>query len=106
MIGRLKDNLEVPNNQPWAEPFRFWVGRTKATPAPLAGGTAKLRLRGCSNEPIDLGVEVLDNVLTIQMAATAMSAIDEGTYDLQILAELETGDVRQVRGVVDIIGGF
>lgn len=110
-IGRFQSILEVPNDQAWEKDVRFWVGRTRTTPAELSAGWAAMRLQGdCGGEGFDMSVDndrilIADNVLMIRVTEEDMRELRPGLYDVQIVGELVGGGSRQVRGVINIVGG-
>lgn len=111
MIGRMTTNLEAPNNQPWKQDFRFWVGKTRGVPAVIAAASAVLRPRGCGSESIPLTegadqIVILDNVVSLRLTQDEMGDLTPGSYDLEVNAILDTGDAKQIRGAIDIVAGL
>ncbi len=69
----------APNDQPWSQPFRFWLDQARTQPLMLTGAGGWLQFPGGSSK---VALEASDggNVATLSMAQGDLAALRLGTW--------------------------
>ena len=109
-IGRLAQPREEANDQPWAEDVRFWVGRERTGPVPLASAAAWVTSRATDQVVIALTEEsgvliVASGIVAIRVPKSVMISLPPGIYDVELCVGDATGGHQQVRWVMEVFAG-
>lgn len=101
---------DVPKDQPLVESFRFWVGRSRSTPAVVVDAKAFIRRAGSAENIVSLtpadGLTVNGQIVTLEVDQVRMDTLALGSFDLEVQATMDYGARGQLRGVINVIEGL
>jgi hypothetical protein len=98
---------DAPQDQPLVESFRFWVGRSRSTPAVVTDAKAWLRKAGLdvNAAALTVGSGLAIDGQVVHLTAD-LSNFDLGSYDLEVQATMDYGAQGQLRAVINVIQGL
>ncbi len=87
-FGQARTAFVAPNDQPWSQPFRFWLDEARTQPLTLTGAGGWLQWPGGSARVV-LDAPVSGNVATLALAQADIAALRLGTWWGEL--QFETG---------------
>lgn len=101
---------DVPKDQPLVESFRFWVGRSRSTPAVITDARAFIRKVGSDVNIVTLtptdGMTINGQIVTMEVSQVRMNTLVLGSFDLEVQATMDYGARGQLRAVINVIEGL
>ena len=103
-FGRAVRPLVAPNDQPWSQPFRFWLDEARTQPLPITAAGGWLQWPGGSSK-VELQAPVSGNVVSLGLGQGDIEALRLGTWWGELQFEIDGDTVGQLRFYLQVFAG-